>query len=205
MSRLPLMIVKVGGSLLLWEELPRRLQDWLDRQPAALYVLVAGAGPLGDFVRRADETFRLGQERSHRLCVEALSVSARLLSHLLGNVPIVDSLDALRGRSLASPCVFHVRAFLNEVEAHADGSVLPHTWDVTTDSIAARLAECLAADALVLLKSCDPPAGTMEEASRAGYFDRHFPQAAASLPRVVCVNRRGDGNPVVYEGADRDV
>ncbi len=202
MSKPRLVIVKVGGSLLLWDELPRRLKDWLNDQPAALHVLVAGAGPLGDLIRRADETFSLGQERSHWLCVEALSVTARLLSHLMEDVPIVDSLESLRDLPLAT-CVLDPRRFLTTEEARACGNVLPHTWDVTTDSIAARVAQCLRADALVLLKSCDSPAETIAEASRASLVDRHFPQAASALPRVACVNLRGDGQPILLRGATR--
>ena len=208
MSSAPLVIVKVGGSLLSWSELPRRLKGWLAIQPAGLYVLVAGAGPLGDFVRRADEQFQLGQERSHWLCVEALSLSARLLSQILGDLPLIDSRASLRELHRGPPasataCVFDPRPFLVTEEHSAAGNRLPHTWDVTTDSIAARLAQCLEADTLVLLKSCDPPPqATIEEASQSGFVDRHFPKAAAPLACVVCVNLQGGIQPITLRSAN---
>ena len=213
MSQVPIVVVKIGGSLLVWDELPRRLRAWLDEQPPAAYVLIAGTGLLGDFVRQADERFRLGPERSHWLCIDALSMTARMLSQILTDVPLVDSLASI-GESAAA-CVLDPRPFLLTKEASAAGVPLPHTWDATTDSIAARVAECLHAEGLVLLKSCNPPVEIVgqasrlssscneqtgrspyEAASRAGFVDRYFPVAAARLPRVECVNLRGSANPI---------
>jgi aspartokinase-like uncharacterized kinase len=207
MSSVPLVIVKVGGSLLQWSDLPQRLKAWLANQRIGLHAFVAGAGPLGDFVRRADEQFQLGQERSHWLCVDALSLSARLLSHILGELPVVDSRQSLRElqdgpHGSATACVFDPGPFLRSEEHNAAGHRLPHTWDVTTDSIAARLADCLEAHALVLLKSCDPPPrATVEAASLARLVDRHFPEAAAPLARVLCVNLRDNCQPITLRNA----
>ena len=202
MSRVPIVVAKLGGSLLVWDELPQRLQSWLDEQPPAAYVLIAGTGPLGDFVRQADERFHLGQEHSHWLCIDALSITARLLSQVLKEVPLVDSLAAVREADLR--CVLDPRPFLQSEEATTPGTRLPHDWDATTDSIAARVAECLKAQRLVLLKSCDPPATSIEAASLAGFVDRHFPAAAATLPRVECVNLRGSGESIMLQGLRDD-
>ena len=69
---------------------------------------------------------------------------------------------------------------------------LPHTWDVTSDSIAARLARRLGAKSLVLLKSRLPEQpSTLETACECGYVDRHFRVAAAGMT-VRCVNLRDD-------------
>ncbi len=193
-----LVVVKVGGSLLEWAELPERLSAWLNGRPAGTYLLVAGAGALGDVVRQADARFELGQERSHWLCIDALSISARILAHLLGDAPLLDSLQSVRElrdrlRQRTTACVFDPRSFLHSEESRQAGVCLPHTWDVTTDSIAARLAECANAEQLVLLKSCNPPAERIEAASDVGFVDRYFPQAARRVPRIACANLRGDG------------
>jgi aspartokinase-like uncharacterized kinase len=85
------------------------------------------------------------------------------------------------------PIVFCPVSFLHEDEPQLDEHPLPHTWNVTTDSIAARLAETLSADELVLLKSADPPpvAGAAGE-----YVDNYFAQVARRLRRVRMVNLR---------------
>ncbi|NUQ61799.1 MAG: hypothetical protein HUU20_04880 [Pirellulales bacterium] len=72
------------------------------------------------------------------------------------------------------------------------GPRLPHTWDVTSDSIAAALAAALSARELVLLKSCARPEpwSSLREAAEAGYVDRFLPVAAAGLDRVRFVDLR---------------
>lgn len=67
------------------------------------------------------------------------------------------------------------------------GSTLPVGWQVTSDSIAARLAICLGADRLVLLKSREAMPGERSDWAQAvagGLVDGCFPTFAAKLPEV---------------------
>lgn len=206
MNNLPVVIVKVGGSLLDFPELPQRLTAWLRSRPAAMHLFVAGGGALCESIRQADARFGLGQERAHWLCIDALSLSAKLLSQLLSDAPVIDSLAAVRAlqdkASGAATSVFDPRPFLQAAETQRGGGGLPHTWDVTTDSIAARLAACLAAD-LVLLKSCDAPSTDIEAASRAGFVDAYFPHAARPLRHIGYVNLRRGNQFVTLDWAGR--
>lgn len=183
----PVRVVKVGGSLLRHQpeaqakETAASLTKWLAQQPPAVNVLVAGGGEFADAIRRADATHGLGEEIAHWLCVDALSVAARLLGAIL-KMPIVIEKKTLPCAD-PSVCVFDPASFLRDVEPRMFANPLPHTWAVTSDSIAARIAESLAASELVLLKSCLPGTNT-------GYVDDYFPVAAARLPRIRCVNLR---------------
>ena len=201
-------VVKVGGSLFGFRQLAAALRRWLAEQAPATHVLVAGGGAFADAVRTADARFSLGEETSHWLCIDALRVSARLLAALLPEASWTTTLSELRSAiaadRCASPIVFCPADFMRHVEPVVDDHPLPHTWAVTSDSIAARIAEVLGARELVLLKATDPPA----EAGAAGdYVDSWFPLAAENIGSVRLVNLRawlapaGQADPQAQEDA----
>lgn len=191
MSALPVRVVKVGGSLVGWAEFVSAWRGWLAEQPPAVNVLIAGGGKLANVIREADAAWGLGEEASHWLCVDLLDVSARLLAAVLPEARREDSWDGLR-RRLADgdghqSIILSPVQFLRQVEAGLPPQPLPHRWSVTSDSIAARIAQVLSAAELVLLKSADPPD---QAARRPPYVDDHFAALSEGLNRVRFVNLR---------------
>jgi 5-(aminomethyl)-3-furanmethanol phosphate kinase len=187
-------VVKVGGSLLDWPELPDRLARYLKARGGDL-VLIVGGGRAADLVRTLDRLHDLGQERSHQLALHSLDLTAHLLAALVPGLVVIDQVKALRSRGDAEIVpVLAPRLFLQDDDRSADA--LPHTWDVTSDSIAARIAVRLEASELVLLKSSPIPLGTdRDEAARLGLVDRVFPAAARMLERVAYVCLRDPASP----------
>jgi aspartokinase-like uncharacterized kinase len=195
MSRetMSLRVVKVGGSLLGWPPLPKALRDWLDRQSPAVNVLICGGGQIVDVIRKAAADFSLDEEAAHWLCIDALFVNARLLHEILSETAFSDRFDDFDFTAVEKNrvVIFDPREFLRQREAERPGCVLPHTWGATSDSIAARVAEVLQADELVLLKSATAPANaTVADLAACGYVDSHFPRAARDLAQVQMVNLR---------------
>lgn len=193
MSTLPLRIVKVGCSLFERRQLPSQLRCWLAAQRPAIHVLLAGAGELAESIRTWHDRFPLSEADSHWLCIEALGITAQVLQSMLPAVPLLQRFDELQSRIselqlLARPAalVFDVRQFLREVEPTAPPLPLPHRWQVTSDSIAARLAELLRGDELVLLKSrpCPEQQADVTALVEQGYVDEYFLQIAPRLQRV---------------------
>lgn len=193
-------VIKVGGSLLSWSELPGRLAAFLDdvrqaqdplRFPLAL---IAGGGPTADLVRMMDRIHRLGDEKSHRLAIHALDLNAHLLASLLPGAMVVEtpeSIDACCDRGQIA--VLAPRRFLEDIELGRPDP-LPASWDVTSDSIAARIAVGLHASRLVLLKSASLPHGVIRaEAAWLGLVDPFFPSVASELKIVeyVCLREAG--------------
>jgi len=150
-------IVKVGGSLFDHPGLAVALRKWLAMQPAGDYRLLAGGGPAADVVRRYHRTHGLSEEFSHWLAIRTMDINGALLRELAGDAaPVVDAF-----------------AFCNADEVRP--GALEHTWRVTSDAIAARVAEVLGASELVMLKSIDLPEGiTWHDAADAGLVDRAF-------------------------------
>ncbi len=188
-----LVVAKVGGSLLDWPGLPAALTAVLDACRDQRVVLIAGGGPIADCVRELDRCHGLGEERAHRLALHALDLSAHGCAALLPDrLRVTDSragLDAVWSQG-AVP-VLQPRRWLDEQERSGATALLPHCWDVTTDSIAAHLAVGLGAATLWLLKSVTvtPPLDIQAVADR-GIVDPHFPQACRGLPRILGVNLR---------------
>ncbi|MCA9267823.1 MAG: hypothetical protein KDA41_05105 [Planctomycetales bacterium] len=193
----PLRVVKVGGSLFSLPQLAESLHAWLSSRPTCMNVLIAGGGALADAVRQFDQTQSLGEEFAHWLCVDAMSLSAQTLARCLG-VRLIDRFAELQPFCAAGnelTCVFDVRKFLRHREPQCHGSSLPHGWHVTSDSIAARLAEVLQTDELVLLKSAPAGDDDIVALSRRGYVDAYFPTAARFAPEVQFVNLRDVAAP----------
>ncbi len=72
--------------------------------------------------------------------------------------------------------------FAFALEDEGRPGALPHSWSVTTDSIAARAALVFRAERLILLKSVDVSPGTSwDVAAVNGWVDTHFPQIAQAL------------------------
>jgi len=198
MNRPAVCVVKVGGSLLDYELLPNELHRSLDadrqKHDARHYVLVAGGGKWADTIRQVDREAPIGDETAHWLCVQAMSTTAKLLAGQVTDARLITDLGNLCER-LTRPgqTVFDCQSFLREDEPRAPGIRLPESWDVTSDSIAARLAIVLGAEELVLLKSTAPPANSWRDLAAADYVDRFFEQLTAELPATRIVNLRDPG------------
>jgi aspartokinase-like uncharacterized kinase len=196
-----LVVIKVGGSLLDWPELPGRLAAFLDNQrgrAACLReqaVLVAGGGPFADLIRTMDQTHDLGDQKAHRLAIRSLDLTGELLAGLLPGSAVVHRPEDLWAcRNAGQVPILAPGLFLEEVDDRGPDP-LPASWDVTSDSIAARIAVLLGARRLILLKSTAP---TIEisrgEAAQAGLVDPMFPAIARQLEVVELVCLR-DAEP----------
>lgn len=188
MTDSPTTVIKVGGSLFDLSDLGQRLRRWLDELLRPRVLLVPGGGAVVDAIRTLDRLHGLGEEKSHWLALRALSVNAHLLADLFVGGGVVESLSA------CSVCWQEGR--LPVLDAHAFARAdenspgrLPHSWEVTSDSIAARVAVVAGARQLVLLKSVSLPAG-VDWRTASGLVDRHVAEVVGEEITVRVVNLR---------------
>ncbi len=204
MSRRVEVVVKVGGSLA--EGAPVKGAWLVDAVCATLgrfasragAVVVPGGGPFADAVREADHRLGLDPTTAHRMAILAMDQYGWLLADRIGR----------GGRARTVPATSAIVAALERGEvpillpaAWVDAvDPLPHSWDVTGDSIAAWVASECGAARLVLVKRSPPPGAGPSNGGRAGfragprlrvadlvaagYLDPHFPEA---LPPGVAV------------------
>lgn len=192
-------VLKLGGSLLDWPELPTTLTSYLRSRRSERLVIVGGGGSVTDVIRALDQTHSLGQECSHALALQSLDLTAYLFAAILPELVVVDrveSLDAVWAESRVP--ILAPRRFLDEVDA-CSAEPIPHTWEATSDSIAARVAESLQSAELVLLKSAPLAYGIdRREAAQLGLVDPLFPHASRLVARVTYLNlRESPPNPIV--------
>lgn len=140
-------VLKVGGSLSHRPRALRRLMTALEALagPGTL-VVVPGGGRFADEVRRADRRFGLGPSSSHWMAILAMDQLAHVLCDLARSAVLVRSPEEIRAGRLN---VLAPWAWLARTDP------LPHSWDVTSDSIAAWVARTLEARRLILVKSAD--------------------------------------------------
>jgi aspartokinase-like uncharacterized kinase len=203
----PTVVYKIGGSLLDLPDLAERLGRLLALRPGTRSLLVTGGGAAADVVREYDRIHRLGDDASHWLAIESLGLNERLVVQLLpGAVHVGDRSEAEQAWARGRIPVLSAATFLrHEEQAHASAGVnrqpsvadpLPHTWSVTSDSIAAWIALRWLADELVLVKSTGARSGLVGTSRDEPLVDDHFPRLAAVLPRLGWVNLR-DANPEI--------
>lgn len=190
-------IVKVGGSLFDLPDLGQRLQKCFRNLGGSDRLIVPGGGPTVDQVRTWDCRFNLGTEISHWLALRAMQLNAWFLAGLLEEVSVVQTMgDLLKPWAPSSGKASRVRivdmySWVLEDEKNPDH--LPHTWEITSDSLSVRLAIQVKASQLVLLKSVDVPEGEWVKAASAGFVDAFFPQLiiqAGTVLRTRVVNLR---------------
>ena len=156
-----------------------------------------GGGAVAEVVRELDRIHGLGEEGAHWLAIQAMDVMGGALRALLDlderpglSRPSSQHGGDKPGRTQIHDCLAFARA--DEARAGA----LPHSWDVTSDSIAARAAVVFGARRLVLLKSVDGNDGTSwDEWAWHGWVDTHFPRVvrgAAFVVEVVNLRRMLD-------------
>lgn len=177
------LVIKLGGSLLDRPAWPTDLIGLLATTPLPA-VLVVGGGRLVDALRRIDATSCRPPEVMHRLAIDALGLTARLVADALG-LPLVRSLAPDPSAAGSRVVVLDTPAWLTAGEPPERLARLPVGWHVTSDSIAAVVA----ADAgrrMMLVKSVPPPCpgDDLTGLASAGWIDGHFSTAAAPLDTI---------------------
>jgi aspartokinase-like uncharacterized kinase len=168
-------VVKIGGGLL---GHPASLETVLaaitSASGACRILVVPGGGPFAETVRQVDREFTLSDDAAHWMAVLAMDQYAHLVtSRLATGALVADADETMAALGAARVPVLAVSRWLR------DADPLPHSWEVTSDSIAAWVAGVVGARRLVLVK----PPGTATRAAVDRYFDRALP--AQVTPVVV--------------------
>lgn len=143
-------VLKVGGSL---AEYPASLKK-LCKELAVFakdhkILIVPGGGRFADAVRDFDKTHGLSSTVAHRLAILAMDQFGLFLSGITPNSYVSYSLEKVKNSPSGTLPVFLPSRFIFRKDP------LEHSWDVTSDSIAAYIAGMLHAKKLILVTDVD--------------------------------------------------
>lgn len=162
-------VVKLGGSLLGSPELKRWLEI-IAQHGDGQVVIVPGGGLFADTVRAVEQKVQLSDKGAHHLALLAMDQFAQLLADMQPDLVLADSELALAERSWQHRGII----WLPSAMVLADQAI-PNSWDVTSDSLAAWLADKLDAQKLILIKSVTAHTSNMMELVQQGMIDKAFP------------------------------
>jgi 5-(aminomethyl)-3-furanmethanol phosphate kinase len=191
----PVCVVKVGGSLLDWPELPARLLRFLQQrrasEPGVKLALLCGGGDFADSVRRYDRIHHFSDWVAHRLAVQAMDLACTVLFCLLPLCHGVETLDMLDEDWPPDEIPMLLPSTNLEELQFERRKPMPYSWDVTSDTIAAWIAGELPGRSLVVVKSTPLPRGaTRDDAARLQLVDPFFPLISSALDRVEYLHLR---------------
>ena len=163
-------IVKLGGSLAMAETLPSML-DVLSCYGGGEIVVVPGGGPFAEVVHESQTYWKFDDSSAHYMALLAMTQFGLMLSGMQpGLVPVERQEDIERVLANAGVPIWL------PTEMVTDDESIEHSWDVTSDSLAAWLARRLGASRLLLVKSVEVESDLSAEAlARLGIVDTSFP------------------------------
>lgn len=183
-------VVKLGGSLLSLPDLDERLQRLFAvlETPA---LVVPGGGGTADIIRRLARQYQLSPHASHDAAVAAMGFNAGLLARTGKTLRLIHDPSDLHPTAAGQRVpILDVYQCLHAGLAEKTRA-LPNQWTVTSDSIAASLANEFGYSHLLLLKSCEPASLTVRELSAQQAVDGWFPVVCSGL-RLEWCNLRAD-------------
>jgi len=160
-------VIKIGGALL---HEPGAL-DTVGRAVvtaarARRLLVVPGGGPFADAVRAVDRGVGLADDAAHWMAILGMEQYAHLLARRIDGARLVECAQEMRAALDAAQLpVLAPYRWLRAADP------LPHSWDVTSDSIAAWVAGEVEARTLVLIKPVAGDAMSLVDA----YFARAVP------------------------------
>ncbi|MBU1209946.1 MAG: aspartate kinase [Alphaproteobacteria bacterium] len=155
------LVVKIGGSLTRQPHVLKAVLDSLNRASRPL-IAVAGGGALADGVREAQRLHGFRDLTAHRMALLAMHQNTLLMASFAPSLALLESLAEIETALAHGGKAF----WLPLLECDADTD-LPASWDATSDTIAARLAERLGGLPVTFVKSRDADGDREDPASLA--------------------------------------
>ena len=144
-------VLKIGGGLLgKAGAFELTIEAVTAFRPGRRLVIVPGGGPFAEAVREMFKRTKIGEDAAHWMAVLGMDQYAHALAARIPDAVLVDGAGGIAAALQAArlPVLAPYR-WLRAADP------LPHSWDVTSDSIAAWCAGAVGARRVVLIKPAD--------------------------------------------------
>ena len=160
-------VVKLGGSLLknTQENFLACLAHIATQNTPT--IVVCGGGKFADCVRHAQNQWHFSDGCAHEMAILSMQQTAIMSQNLFPVFTLCSTMNSVSYPHLAiwSPSIDELN--LDQV---------PATWDMTSDSLAAWLANKVHATQLLIVKACEVEANTsLDDLVQKGIVDAQFP------------------------------
>jgi len=143
-------VLKIGGSLSRGKGLSALCREVGRLGELYPLLIVPGGGDFAEQVRETDRRFHLDRIAAHRMAVLAMDQYGYLLNQLIpGSCLTADLAQGCNLAECCKPAVLLPSALIFREDP------LPHSWEVTSDSIAAWISSRVGCGPLILLKDVD--------------------------------------------------
>jgi aspartokinase-like uncharacterized kinase len=143
-------VLKVGGILAKDPtSLVRLCQELSVLAKAYRILIVPGGGEFADTVRKFDKTYSLSNTVAHKMAILAMDQYGFFLSDITPNSYVFYSLKEISNSVRGMLPIFLPSKFMFREDP------LEHSWEVTSDTIAAYIADLLHAEKLILVTDVD--------------------------------------------------
>jgi aspartokinase-like uncharacterized kinase len=145
-------IFKIGGKILENSEdlnsTVSQLIHLYDKGIIKKIILIPGGGSLANFIRKVYSELKFTEELGHWMGVISMNYNGIELGKKFPELEVIEEINKLKKLD-KSLCIFLPYRFLKEID------ILPHNWDVTSDSITLFLAKELEITQCFLIKDID--------------------------------------------------
>jgi len=145
-------LFKIGGKILEdFENLNStisQLKQIFEENLVQKIILIPGGGTLANFIRKVYSELKFTEKIAHFLGIISMNYNGLELSKKYPDLRVIESFDKLKKIDNII-CIFLPYEYLKETDT------LPHSWDVTSDSITLFLAKELGLNECFLIKDVD--------------------------------------------------
>ena len=175
-----IVVVKVGGGLLASPGALDRVAQAIGGEASRhRLVIIPGGGPFADAVRDFDAKVGVSPIAAHWMAILAQDQYAYVLAERLPGAVLVSSAETIESAHAAGRVP--VLAPSRWMQA---ADVLPHSWDATSDSVAAFVAGALDARHLVLVKPVAGPPDRLTDASFRAVLPAGLPVTVIGISEI---------------------